>query len=191
MKGIFVFCTKLKFYIAEIPLMILLAVAVHYNDYAPGLVKFYPLIVIFSVAIIFIVIYFFRGIYISYDQVSSVGPFSSKDSEFIKKDCTLVLTLCRGGRINVDLWERYDEPAFDWMKKETDVTRDVRVYHDVGIGGKGTAVRILKYFGVPENVAGVISTVSGEEYSDSNILCINVENHDTFEIHIKFLTTIV
>ena len=178
MKGIFLFCTKLKVYLIEMPLIIMMCMAIHYNSNSTELFKFYPLIIMLGLGIAFIAVYFFRGVYITTDEISDVGIFSSRESELLKKDMTLALTLRTKGRLNVDIWAHSDEPAFDWMKKEDDLTRDVRIYHTVALGGKKTVARILSLFGVDEVLAFEFAGKDDVDFNDQ-------------KIRVKFLTAVI
>lgn len=191
MKGIFLFCTKLKYYFIELPLMIMLTVAIHYNGNYTGLFKFYPLIVLLSLGIIFIAVYFFRGIYISSDEIRDIGIFSRRERELIKKDGILVITLRGRGKMNIDLWAYSEEPAFDWMKNKGDYTKNVRVYHGVCIAGKSRAVRILSLFGLDGNLSREFTERDGARFDNQKILVTTEKKHDTFEIRIKFLETVI
>ena len=190
MKGIFLFCTKLQVYLIELPLIIMMSLAIHYNGEAEGGLKFYPLIVILGAGILFILLYFFRGIYITSDDISDVGIFSARERVFIKKDCTLVISLRKKRKINIDLLSKGDKPAFDWMKSENDITRDVRIYHRVAIGGKNTAVKLLSFLGVDKSKAIEIAEKDAMKFDDGNISIITENKHDLFEIRVKFLKVI-
>ncbi len=191
MKGVFLFSTKLRYYLVQLPLMAMLAVTIYCNQFAEGFIKFYPLIVTFSGIIAVMLVYFFRGIYVKYDKISSIGFSSCRDSVFIKKDCTLVITLFHGHRMNIDLWEYSEEPAFDWMKKEDDVTRDIRIYHDDAFGGARSAAKILRLMGVPEEEAVKLTSEDGKGYEDKNLSAKSERTHDTMQIRLKFLTTVI
>ena len=188
MKGVFLFGSKLRVYLTELPVLILLALVISHNQYAENLLKFYPLIILLSAAAIFIAVYFFRGVYITREQVKEIGLFSGREREVIKKASTVVITLRKRGRMNLDLWEYSSEPAFDWMKKDDDVTKDVRVFHSVVIGRRRSAERVLRYFGVDSSVAENIFSDATAVYEDQSIRVHSEENHDTREIHIKVLT---
>ncbi len=187
MKGIFLFCTKLKVYLIELPLVIMLGLAIHYNGDSTETFRFYPLIIMLALGILFIAVYFFRGVYITSDEISDVGFFSARESELIKKNSTVMITVRGKGKLNVDVWSHSDEPAFDWMKKDSDVTRDVRIYHSVALGGKKTAAKILSFFGVDEASAAEFAVTDGVDITDQKIRVTTEKKHDTFEIKIKFL----
>lgn len=191
MKGIFLFCTKLKVYLIELPLMLMLGITIRLNGNADDIFKFYPLIIILSLGIIFIAIYFFRGVFLTVDEISDIGLFSKRESELIKKEGTLVLTIRRKGKMNIDLWDHSDEPAFDWMKKEDDPTRDVRVYHRVAIAGRKTAVKILGLFGVDSTKAAELTEKECAAFENDDIKVTNEQKHDCLEIRIRFLKAVI
>ena len=86
MKKIYLFCTKLRVYLLELPLLLLLAICYHYNDEMDNLFKLYPLMVFLVLLIIFIIIYFFRYLSISFESIENHGLFSNRDRALINKD---------------------------------------------------------------------------------------------------------
>ena len=140
---------------------------------------------------LFIAVYFFRFISITTDEVRSHALFSSaRDREFIKEGCTLVLTRKKGKRLDVDLWAHDDTPAFDWMKDDDDITKDLRVFHGIAIAGKRSVMDILEYFTVePQLLEDAVST-DGFSYENENVSVKSSLQNDVFRVKIKFLTTI-
>ena len=93
MKNVYLFCTRIAVYLTELPVLILLWTAMRYNDRSEEIFKLYPLIVILSLAVIFILVYFFRLISVSRDEIRYLGIFSSRDSALITEGKTLVIKL--------------------------------------------------------------------------------------------------
>ena len=86
MKKIFIFGTKLRMFLCELPLIFIMAVSIYFNPdmKTPG--KLYPLIIAMAAGIIFMFIYLFRGVSISGEKIKSVGLFSSRDSIVVEKN---------------------------------------------------------------------------------------------------------
>ena len=146
MKKVSLFCTKIWFYLSEIPPIVLMIFAIIYNtDDGIGL---YPLIVFSASVAILIFIYFFRMIVISHEEIRSVGLFSSRDSAVIEKDTKLRITMEGGGNLHVALLGKRKMPDFSWAKIEDYQSCDVNIYREKAVGGKSSVTRILKYFGV-------------------------------------------
>ena len=191
MKNIYLFCSKIWVYLTEIPVIVLLWVTLSYNNESEDLFKFYPLIVFLCVAIIFIFVYFFRLISLSYDEVKFHGLFSSKDSAFISEGKTLTVELSRAKTIRIKLFDdAAKEPAFEWMKAEDVVHRDVCVFRGKAIGGAATVKKILRFYGVGEADAAN-ATIDGFEYEDENILVFTKNDGECAVTKIKFKKTII
>ena len=92
MKKLFLFSTKLYNFWTVLPLAVLLAVSIHLNGNATGLMKLYPLIILSAAGIVFVILFFLRGIVLSYDDARCVGIFSKKDRAIFEKDYSLVIT---------------------------------------------------------------------------------------------------
>lgn len=152
MKSIYLFCTKLWFYLTELPVITLLWIAIKYNSESEDLFGFYPLIIFLFGVAIFIAVYFFRMISISTDEIRYHGLFSSRDREFIKADRTLVLKICKGGNLRITLFgDAGAEPPFDWMKPEDVQYREICLFRGRALGGGRTVRKIAKYFSVDES----------------------------------------
>ncbi len=150
MKRKYLFCTKIRIYLLELPVILLLVLSCIYNGNASNTFKLYPLIIFLSLLIVFILVYFFRVISISFEEVSYHGIFSSKDKAMINKDKELILTLNKRRRMSVELFGNDGKaPELDWIKEGENYTvTDIFLFRGKAIGTKGSAKRILRYFGV-------------------------------------------
>lgn len=192
MKYVFLFCTKLKVYWVELPILILLYFALIYNEKSEEVFKLYPLITALIIAAIFVMVYFFRAVTISTDEVRCHGIFSSRDKAFISEGRTLVIALHGKRKIKLELLGAPDEePAFEWMKNETPASRATSLFRESAVGGKSTAERILKYFDVPEDDAK--RAVCDESFSaDYEYVSVkSLTNSEVHEVHIRFNKTII
>ena len=98
MKSVFLFRTKFRMYWVLLPLLALLLASIYYNRFADNLLKLYPIITVTICGMIFILIYFFRGIKISYDEIRDVGLFSGHDSAIINEGKTLIFKIKKRGQ---------------------------------------------------------------------------------------------
>ena len=191
MKSIFLFCSRLWVYLTEIPVIIMLWVTISYNSESEDVLKFYPLIVFLSAAIVFIFVYFFRLISISNDEIRYHGLFSSRDSAFINEGKTLYVEVSRGKRLRVKLLEDAGkEPAFEWMKAEDVIHRDICVFRGKAIGGVRTARKIAEFYGVPKDTSASVMQ-NGFSYEDGQISVSTVNDGEVATVSIKFLKTIL
>jgi len=151
MKSIYLFSTKLKVYLIELPLIVLLILAIAYNDSSKGLLKLYPLQVALILGMIFIFIYFLQLVKISTDEVRCIGLFSSKDSAIIKKDKKLVITLIKRRRLLIELFGIGEAPLLDWVNPEDYKDTEINLFKTKCVGAKRAAKKILKYFDIDKN----------------------------------------
>ena len=191
MKNIYLLSTKLWVYLTEIPIIIILAVAIAFNDSSKDVLKFYPLIIFLCAAIIFILIYFFRMISISTDEVRAHGFFSSRDHAFITKGKTLYLTIRPNHNLKVELYGDAGEvPAFDWMKATDIKHRDICFFRGNAVGGKAAVKRIANYFYLPSDKLENIFE-DGFVYEDEKAKFITEQNNENLTIKISFKITII
>ena len=191
MKNVYLFCTKIAVYLTELPVLILLWTAMRYNDRSEEVFKLYPLIFILSFAVIFILVYFFRMISVSRDEIRYLGIFSSRDSALITEGKTLVVKLLKHRKIRIELYDdAAREPAFEWMKAEDAVHRDVCVFRGKALGGSASAIDILALFSVPHDTAKRIAA-GDAEYEDENLSVVSEKENGSTEFKIKFKTTLI
>lgn len=189
MKKKYLFCTKIWFYLSEIPLLFLLYVACQYNFTSSNPWQFIPLILILTAVILFIGIYFFRMISLSYEMVRYHGLFSSHDNAMINKDKTLIITLKRRSYIGISLYGNDGkEPMFEGLRDEGPI--DIFLFRGRVVGGKGTVRSILKYYGI--SASDVDAAFANESYSaETDDISFTAEHsEDIREFRLKFKRTV-
>ena len=185
---------RLWVYLSEIPLMILLAVCWGVNDKVEGILKLYPLIIFLAAFIIFLAVYFFRMMEISWEEIRDIGLFSAKDDAMINKGKRLSITMLSRGRLKIELIGHDGEYAgFDWLKPEDGEPSDIALYRGNAYGGRGAVKRILSYFGADESDFDAILRGEGfsREYEYSGVESDTVDGcvHITVSINETLAST--
>jgi hypothetical protein len=171
----------------------LLAIAIIYNNKSDGLLKFYPLIVFLSGCIAFSVVYFFRMVAVGFEEVRTVGLFSSRERVVVNEGKELVITKLPAGKLDVELFGNDGVRAqLDWLVTADDGTiPDINLFRARAIGGKRALRAILKFYGVPSKELrdGIIR---GEKsYEDELVRIFASQNEiEQREIHIYFKKTV-
>jgi hypothetical protein len=132
----------------ELPLVILLILAIAYNDNSKELLKLYPLQILLILGMIFIFIYFFRLVKLNTDEVRCIGLFSSKDSAIIKQDKRLAVTLMSRGRLMIEVFGIGEAPLLDWVNPEDYKNSEINLFRTKCVGSKRAAKKILSYFDI-------------------------------------------
>jgi hypothetical protein len=191
MKKIFLFSTRLRVFLTEIPLLFLLGIviSVHDSEKAPPLVKFYPLEILIVAVCILIVVYFFRAVLISKDEIRQIGRFSSRDKATIEEGKTLVLTLAEKKHLTVELYESDEsKPSLPFA---SEYAGRINLFREKTRGNKRTVHRILTYFGLDTNEASsVIEALPKREISYESIAVRAEEKHDVLIFYIRMLETL-
>ncbi len=153
MRKKYLFCTRIRVYLTEIPIIILFAITLHYNQYSDELTKLYPLLIFLGLSMLFIFVYFFRAISISFEEIRYHGLYSSRDHAEINEGKELILTSYGKRRIRVELFGNDGKPPeLSWIKDDENyVPVDIYLFRGKAIGGKKTLKSLLKYFGVDES----------------------------------------
>ncbi len=191
-KKKYLFCTKLRMFLSEIPLAFLLSLCIIYNNEVGGLLKLWPLIIADSAFMIFIVLYFFRAISISTEEIRAIGLFSSKDCRTVEKDKTIVFTIRSRHRLRVELFGKDMRPAFDWLKNENEeeVPKEVNLFSEKAVGGKASVTKMLKFFGTPEeDIERIFAEETFEKDYDTVRISSEIVNEEK-KVKIRFLKTV-
>ncbi len=152
MKNIYLFSTRLYVFLTEFPLMLLLSVAIKFNEKAENLLKLYPLIVLTTGIMLFILIYFIRGIKINADEIRTVGVFASRDYVLIKPDTRIVLTDKGKRRLKLEVYGRNDHSAtYNWQRN--DIPDEINLFRATAIGGAGSITSLLRFYGFDKTAA--------------------------------------
>ena len=190
-KRLSLFCTEWYMYLCEIPVLYVIYLCIKHNEDVDIPVKLYPLIIALVACAIFMFIYLYRIIEISYTEIKAVGPYSSKEKALINEGKTLTLTMLSRNRVKLEL-SGVDEqlPALDWAKNEDYTSIEVNLFRDRTVGGKSTVRRTLKFFDVPSE--DINSLLIEEKFEKSYELFDLSAKHleDVRTIKIKFTKTV-
>lgn len=145
MKKLFLFSTKLRYFWTIIPAVFLLIVAIIYNDDVDSVFKLYPLIVALSGVIVFMLLYFYRAVIISHDDLRCVGRFSSREYSTIKPRNSLVITVMKRKRASIELYGINDTKDFDWSSEDDAV--EINLFRARTNASQKTIEKIITYFG--------------------------------------------
>lgn len=157
-KKTYLYCTRLRVYWVLIPILAILISSIIINPHITTFAKLYPLIIISSGGLIFTLIFLFRMIEISYQEIRHIGRFSPRDSAEITEGKTLVLLPGKHGVVRLKLMAVDTLPEYSWMKKDDGKPRVVCMFRGKTYGGKRNIRRVLKFFGVtPEDIDKIIS----------------------------------
>ncbi len=191
MKNVYLFCTKPWVYLIELPVILIFWLALSLNEYSDLAVKFYPLMTVSALLILFIALFFFRFISINNDEIRSLGLFSSKDSALIAEKKTLVIALHPHRTVKLELYGDPDEePEFNWMRSDNVAHREICVFRGKAVGGKKSAMRILEYFTFPTSELNA-AFEEGYSFENDAIRVSSSAENEVFKIKIKFKITII
>lgn len=185
MKNIFLFSTRFRVFLTEIPLVFLLIISIVHNDNVDVLAKLYPLIIATSLLIVFIPFFFIRGVKISYDEVRTVGFFSTKEHCIINDSNTLRFTLLPKNRIKIELFGNSgDVVTYEWLKDEE--ARDINLFRARANGKESTLIRILRYFDIPdEDIENALNNNDFQSEYEEIEFSVKTEN-EVKEYSVKF-----
>lgn len=189
MKKVFLFSSHWSVYLTEIPVLALLAIVISVHDSAPSIVKFYPLEIVLGGVALLILLFFFRAVQISRDEIREIGRFSSRDKATIEEGKILVFTLARKKHLTVELYERSDAaPALPWAG---DVSGETNLFRARTRGNIKAVHRTLLCFGVsPEEADAVLKALPEKEIVFENVAIRAEVKHDVVIYRLRILQTL-
>ena len=189
MKSTFLFSTRLRMFLTELPAIFFLVLAIIYNDTSEELLKLYPLIVLLSAIIIFIFLYLFRAVIIRYDEVRTIGLFSSREQLVLNKDKALVITLQPRNFIVVEVFgEGKNFETYAWLKNEDSC--EINLFRAKAYGTVSSLRAVLRNFDVDENTIDRLIERDGERIELKEFILSSATVHDGKSISIFFKETI-
>ncbi len=167
MKNFYFFSSRLYVFLTELPLILLLVVAIRFNSASESLLKLYPLIVFTVGMMIFIMLYFVRGIKINADEVRAVGLFSSRDYVLLKDDSRILITDKGAGNLKVEVFGINDHSSvYNW--KRNDTPDEINLFRATAIGSSSKIKKLLRFYGFSADVAN--EAVESESYTAESLL---------------------
>lgn len=192
MKSIYFFCTKLRMFWTLLPTVLLLWLAVHFNSESETLFKLYPLQIFLAAFIVFTLIFFFRVISVSNQEIRIHGLFSSKDRALIKKGRSLKITARKKRRVKFELYSTETKPPFDWMKAVEYLPQEVCLFRASAVGGVGSLRRVLKFFSTPkEDIERLLSEDGCEVRLKYTTVSSRTNEDGLREITVRFDETVL
>ena len=190
MKKIFLFSTRITYYWVLLPLIAVFILCLAFNNHIEHYLKLYPLMALSLGGIIFSLVYYFRGVLISYEEIKDVGRFSSRDTALIHKGRTIILYREKHSRIRIILFGNDGiNPEFSWMKSTGDLPKDISLFRSHAYGGNRAIKRIMAYFGVP---CDELDTFFDGDFEKkyTNVTVTSTLEGDTRKIYIKMDRTV-
>ena len=186
MKKTYLFCTKIGWFISLIPSIVLLIISIYYNESSTGLLKLYPLIIILSGIIIFIGMYFFRGVKINFEEIKCIGLFSSKESAVINANKTLYISILPKRKILLELYGANDDfETYAWLKSEEGT--QINLFRAKALGNSSTVRKVLSYFDIEAEY--IENAIKSENFSADcekiKLTTETINNQKTFVIYFK------
>lgn len=189
MKSIFLFSSRLWFYLTEVPPVILLILAIKFNGKVDTLMKLYPLIITLSLLIVFIAVYFFKALVIKTDEVKVIGLFSGRDKAIINKGKTLAITLLKKGRLKIELFGNSENfETYAWLKDESNT--EINLFRARTNGGKCAVKRILRFFGAEHDEIQNLISEDGVKVENKDVVFLSQTDNESKSIKIYFKETI-
>lgn len=183
------FCTRWYMFLTEIPLSILFWLTCQVNSLSTTVLKYYPLLIALAAAMIFLLLFFFRTLGFSYDEVRMFGLFSSRDKAILNEGKTLILTQLPRKKLKVEVYGNDGVVSgLSWL--EGTQPQDIYLFRAKTLGGKRKIEKILSFYGIErEHFASLLA--QGDSYDARNeTTAVHAEQVDgNREIRIRFLVT--
>lgn len=188
-KRLYLSSTKWGFFLLELPLIAWFVLALRANASATGALRYYPMLVAVGGIIVFVFLFFLRLVQCSYDEIRTVGRFSTRDRVILREGKTLTLTLRTHGYVGIDVYGHDGEvAALEWLR-DSEPT-DIRQLHTRAVGGAARLLRILAFYKIEGYDADALLH-SAEPYRFScEVAELTAETvNERRTVHARFLVT--
>ncbi len=145
MKTRFFLCTRLWYFLTEIPLIALLCVTIANHESSNELLKFYPLEIVTVAGIVATFLYFFRTATVTPLTIRKFGVFSEREQHTFCVGETPVLLLDERGYLHITVEGEDDAPALSWCKSDR---RHSVLFRTRVIFARRSASALLSIFGL-------------------------------------------
>ncbi len=189
MKKVFLFSSRLRVYLSLIPVLTLLGIVISVHDTATSIVKYYPLEIALGALAVLIVLFFFRAVLITKDEIRQIGLFTNREKAMIDEGKTLVFTLASKKRLTIELYGGTDSaPSLPWAG---DVCGEINLFRSKTLGAARAVRTTLLCFGVcPEEADEILAKAPEKEISFENVAVRAEKKHDVLIYRIRILKTI-
>ena len=186
MKKLFLFSTKLYNFWTVIPFAALLFLSIYFNGSATGLMKLYPLMILSAAGIVFVIIFFLRGIVLTYDDARCIGLFSKKDHARYEKDFSLVVTELRHGRLLIEVFGFVSEGGIGYEWFDAASGEEINLLRARANGNRKTIKKILRYYGF--DTSDIENALKSDGYRADSIdaALTSLISEDSAKIRITF-----
>lgn len=189
MKSLFLFSTKVQYFLGEIPVIGLLIVSILKNQDSKTALKLYPLIIGSAAAAIFIALYFFRAVTVSYSEIKHIGLFSKREKAMINAGKTLIITEMKRGKLKIVLFGNNGLPPIYSDPDEEVKPVDIHLFDGKVLGKRYTVKRILRFFSLENSEAEAL--INGDTEITLDFLKATSTTVDTGrEISLYFTKTV-
>ena len=137
-------------------------------------------------------IFLFRAVGLAFDEVRTIGLFSSRERVMVNEGKTLTLTLLPKKKIMIELFGNEGVLAeLNWLKKNDDGTiPDINLFRAKAVGSSSTLISTLKFFGLSKEDAEAVVN-EGAKYEDEIIsVTATPPDAEKKQISIKFIATV-
>lgn len=174
----------------EIPVVGLLIASILKNEDSHSALKLYPLIIGSAAAAIFIALYFFRAVTVSYTEIKHIGLFSRREKAMINEKKTLIITEMKRGRLKIVLFGNNGlPPIYADPEAEESLPVDIHLF-DGTVLGRGRAIkRILRFFSLSDTEAEELLSRESEISLDF-LTATSSFGEDGREIRLYFTKTV-
>ena len=156
-------CTRLRYFLTEIPLILLLCVTIQNHSSSTELLQFYPLEIVTVCAIIATFLYFFRTATLTPLTVRKFGAFSERETHDLSVGETIVLLLDERGYLHITVEGEDDAPGLSWCKSDR---RHRVLFRTRVILARQSAHAVLSLYGLSASDAS--AALGTQDYTTSN-----------------------
>lgn len=184
MKTRFFLCTRLWYFLTEIPLILLLCITIANHDSSTELLKLYPLEIVTACGMALTFLYFFRTATLTPLAIKKFGVFSEREEHSFSVGERLVLLLDERGYLHITVEGEDDAPTLSWCKSDR---RHRTLFRTRVIFAHSSAASVLSLFLLNHAEADAALSAGDYHYQNESVSIIGEDTEHGRKISLTLL----
>lgn len=183
MKKIHLFATKPWYFLVTVPPIFVFVLCLVYHPNATGKLGLIPLALMMVGVVIFSVLFFFRTVRISNEEVREVGIFSGGEHMDLMLGREVILVKYPHSSIGVYVYGEDGAEEQFWLLNEK--PKEHILMRSRAIGGSRSIARVLTFFGVESEKLEALSTTEGLTHESEFVTVTTLIENENLVVRIK------
>ena len=183
MKKIHLFATKPWYFLVTLPPIFVFVLCLVYHPNAEGKLGLIPLALMMVGVVVFSVLFFFRTIRISNEEIREIGVFSGGEHMDLTLGREVILVRYPHASLGVYVFGEDGAEEQFWLLNEK--PKEHILMRSRAVGGSRSIARVLSFFGVDANRIPSLCTTEGLSFEGEFVSVTTLIENENLVVRIK------